>query len=61
MLLGEYRLTLDRAGRFRLPAIIRHALHELDAPDDTMLIGTTFYEHCLVFFPRAEWLKTPEQ
>ena len=60
MLLGEYRLSLDRAGRFSLPVGIRHALHELYTPEDTTLIGTTFYDRCLVYYPRAEWLSAKE-
>jgi MraZ protein len=61
MLLGEYHLSLDRAGWLRLPSSIRHALRELYAPDDTALILSMFFERCLVCYPRAEWFKAPER
>ena len=61
MLLGEYHLSLDRAGCLCLPSSIRHALRELYAPDDTALILTTFFEGCLVCYPVVEWYKAPER
>ena len=61
MLLGEYRLSVDGAGWLRLPCAIRHALHELYAPDDAVLIATTFYEGCLVLYPRDVWLTDEEK
>ena len=61
MLLGEYHLSLDRAGGLSLPSSIRHALRELYAPDDTALILTTFFDGCLVCYPPVEWYKAPER
>jgi MraZ protein len=61
MLLGEYRLSVEGAGWLRLPCCIRNALHEIYAPDDTALILTTFFERCLVCYPKVEWYKAPEQ
>jgi division/cell wall cluster transcriptional repressor MraZ len=61
MLLGENRLRLDQVGRLTLPESIRHVLHELYAPDDAALVLTMFFERCLVCYPRAEWVKVPEQ
>jgi MraZ protein len=61
MLLGEYRRSVKGAGWLCLPSSIRHALCELYAPDDTALILTTFFERCLVCYPRVEWFKAPEK
>ncbi len=61
MLLGEYRLTLDDKGRLSVPASLRHALHELYAPDDTTLVVTKFFENCLVLYPKTEWLTIQTQ
>jgi MraZ protein len=60
MLLREYRLSVDGAGRLRLPCVIRQVLHKRYAPDDGALIATTFFERCLVGFPLVEWLKAQE-
>ena len=61
MLLGEYHLNLDDKGRLSVPANMRHALHELYAPDDTTLVVTKFFENCLVLYPKAEWLTIQKQ
>ena len=61
MLLGEYHLSLDCAGRFSLPVAIRYAMRELYAPDDTTLILSMFFDGGLVCYPRVEWLKAPER
>lgn len=61
VLLGEYHLNLDDKGRLSVPATVRHALHELYAPDDTTLVVTKFFENCLVLYPKAEWLTIQKQ
>lgn len=61
MLLGEYHLTLDDKGRLSVPASLRHALHELYAPDDATLVVTKFFENCLVLYPKTEWLTIQKQ
>jgi transcriptional regulator MraZ len=61
MLLGEYRLRLDDAGRLALPSPLRNALRELYAPDDTALILTTFFDGCVLCYPVVEWYKVPER
>ena len=61
VLLGEYRLSLDDKGRLSVPAAIRHALHELYAPDDQALVITKFFEHCLVMYPKPAWLERQKQ
>ena len=61
MLLGDYRLTLDDKGRLSVPAVLRHTLRELYAPDDTTLVVTRFFESCLVVYPKAVWLDIQAQ
>jgi MraZ protein len=61
VLLGEYHLNLDDKGRLSVPASLRSTLHELYAPDDTILVVTKFFENCLVFYPKAEWLTIQKQ
>ena len=61
MLLGEYHLSLDGAGRFSLPLSIRYAMRQLYAPDDTALILSMFFDGCLVCYPRVEWFKAPQR
>jgi MraZ protein len=61
VLLGEYHLNLDDKGRLSVPAILRNALHESYAPDDTTLVVTRFFENCLVLYPKAEWLTIQTQ
>jgi MraZ protein len=61
MLMGEYRLSLDGAGRLTLPCAIRYALRQRYAPDDAALILTSFFDHCLVCYPQDEWRKMPER
>jgi MraZ protein len=61
MLMGEYRLSVESAGWLRLPCAIRYALRQLYAPDDTALIVTSFFDNCLLLYPRAEWSKMPER
>jgi MraZ protein len=61
VLLGEYHLNLDDKGRLSVPASLRHALHELYAPDATTLVVTKFFETCLVIYPKTEWLSIQKQ
>jgi transcriptional regulator MraZ len=61
MLLGQYRLKLDRAGRFSLPVAIRTALHERYAPEETALIPSTYFAECIVCYPRIEWYNAQER
>jgi len=61
VLLGEYHLNLDDKGRLSVPAGLRHALHEIYAPDDTTMVVTKFFENCLVLYPKAEWLSIQKQ
>lgn len=61
MLLGEYRLSLDDKGRLSIPAVLRHTLHELYAPNDHPLVVTRYFETCLVIYPKAIWLEIQEQ
>ena len=61
MLLGEYSLSLDEKGRLSVPAMLRHTLRELYAPDDQTLVLTKYFEHCLVVYPKAVWLEIQQQ
>jgi MraZ protein len=61
VLLGEYHLTLDDKGRLSVPSALRHALHELYAPDDAALIVTKFFENCLVIYPKPVWSEIQQQ
>ena len=61
LLVGEYRLNLDDKGRLSVPAVLRHTLRELYAPDDTTLVVTRFFENCLVAYPKAIWLDIQAQ
>jgi MraZ protein len=61
VLLGEYRLSLDEKGRLSVPAVLRHTLRELYAPDDQTLVVTKYFEHCLVVYPKAVWLEIQTQ
>ena len=60
MLLGEFRLTLDDAGRLCLPEYIREVLHKRYAPAASLIVSA-FYSDCLVLFPEVEWHSTQEQ
>jgi MraZ protein len=40
---------------------LRHTLHESYAPDDSHLIVTKFFEHCLVIYPQPVWLEIQSQ
>jgi MraZ protein len=61
LLVGEYRLNLDDKGRLSVPAVLRHTLRELYAPDDTTLVVTRYFENCLVAYPKAIWLDIQTQ
>jgi MraZ protein len=61
VLLGEYRLSLDDKGRLSIPAVLRHTLHEIYAPNDQTLVVTKYFEHCLVIYPKAVWLEIQDQ
>jgi MraZ protein len=61
VLLGSYRLSLDDKGRLSIPAILRQAMRELYADDKPLLVVTKYFEHCLVVYPKAEWLGIQEQ
>jgi MraZ protein len=61
VLLGEYRLSLDDKGRLSVPAVLRHTLRELYAPDEHTLILTKYFENCLVIYPKAVWLEIQAQ
>lgn len=61
MLLGQYHLSLDDKGRLSVPAVLRHTLHELYAPNDQTVVLTKYFEHCLVVYPKAVWLEIQEQ
>jgi MraZ protein len=61
MFLGEYRLNVDEAGRLALPLSIRNVFHEFYAPEDTMLIVSSFFDNCLVLYPQDQWRKMPER
>jgi MraZ protein len=61
VLLGEYCLNLDDKGRLSVPAVLRHTLRELYAPDDTTLVVTRYFENCLVAYPKAIWLDIQTQ
>jgi MraZ protein len=61
VLLGEYRLSLDDKGRLSIPAALRHTLRELYADDNQTLVVTKYFEHCLVVYPKTEWLGIQEQ
>jgi MraZ protein len=61
VLLGEYRLSLDDKGRLSVPAILRHTLHDLYAPDDQTIVVTKFFEHCLVLYPKPAWIERQQQ
>jgi MraZ protein len=61
VLLGEYRLSLDDKGRLSIPAVLRHTLHDLYAPNDQTLVVTKYFEHCLVIYPQAVWLEIQAQ
>jgi MraZ protein len=61
VLLGEYHLSFDDKGRLSIPAVLRHTLHELYAPDDQTLVVTKYFEHCLVVYPKAVWMGIQQQ
>ena len=61
MLLGEYHLSLDDKGRLSVPAVLRHTLHDLYAPDDQTVVITKFFEHCLVIYPQPAWIERQQQ
>lgn len=61
LLVGEYRLNLDDKGRLSVPAVLRHTLRELYAPDDTTLVVTRYFENCLVAYPKVIWLDIQAQ
>jgi MraZ protein len=61
VLLGKYRLSLDDKGRLSVPAVWRHTLHELYAPNDQTLVVTKYFESCLVVYPKVVWLEIQEQ
>jgi MraZ protein len=61
MLLGQYQLSIDDKGRLSIPSALRHTLHESYAPDDSHLIVTKFFEHCLVIYPQPVWLEIQSQ
>jgi MraZ protein len=61
VLLGQYHLSLDDKGRLSVPAVLRHTLHELYAPNDQTVVLTKYFEHCLVVYPKAVWLEIQEQ
>jgi MraZ protein len=61
VLLGEYHLSLDDKGRLSIPAVLRHTLHDLYAPDDQTLVVTKYFEHCLVIYPKAVWMDIQQQ
>jgi MraZ protein len=61
VLLGEYRLSLDDKGRLSVPSVLRHTLHDLYAPNDTTLVVTKYFEHCLAVYPKTIWLDIQAQ
>jgi MraZ protein len=61
LLVGSYHLSLDDKGRLSVPAVLRHTLRDLYAPDDTTLIVTKYFEDCLAVYPKAVWLDIEAQ
>ncbi len=54
-LLGEFEVTLDSKGRFRLPSGL---LKQLGDYERERFVVNQGFEKCLVFYPDALWRKT---
>ncbi|MEM7575087.1 MAG: division/cell wall cluster transcriptional repressor MraZ [Bacteroidota bacterium] len=53
-LLGEFEVTLDSKGRFRLPS---NLLSSLGEREDIELVVNRGFEKCLVLYPKPLWKK----
>ena len=51
-LLGEFEVTLDSKGRFRLPS---NLLNSLGEREDIELVVNRGFEKCLVLYPKPLW------
>ncbi len=57
MFRGRYEHAIDSKGRISIPSKFREILHE--KCDDGLVI--TNYDHCLLAFPREEWINRVEE